>query len=75
MAKYVEVEVYSEATNHWIVRTPGREFPAMVIQGDTCHALYVDLRDLVDHIAAMSHIDPKAAMKLQTSLSRYASVF
>ena len=31
----VEVEAYSQAVNAWIVRTPGRQFPAHVIQGDS----------------------------------------
>jgi hypothetical protein len=40
------VEVLSEATNSAVVRMPGRRFPGAVIQGDSLHALYTDLRDL-----------------------------
>ena len=29
----VEVEVYSRAVNAWVIRTPGRQYPAAVIQG------------------------------------------
>jgi signal transduction histidine kinase len=29
------VEIYSRATNAWIVRTPGRQYPAMVVQRDS----------------------------------------
>jgi len=29
--KRVEVEVFSDNTNHWIVRSPGRQFPALLI--------------------------------------------
>ena len=33
------VEIYSRATNAWIVRTPGRQYPAMVVQGDSFNHL------------------------------------
>lgn len=59
MSKRVEVEVYSEATNHWVVRTPGRQFPALVIQGDTLHSLYADLRRLSNQLSAQAHADPE----------------
>ena len=36
-----EVEVYSRQINAWIVRTPGRQFPALVVQGDSFHQLFV----------------------------------
>jgi hypothetical protein len=36
----VEVEVFSQATNAWVIRTPGRQFPAAVVQGDTLSSLY-----------------------------------
>jgi len=35
-----EVEVYSRDVNAWIVRTPGRKFPALVVQGDSFHQLF-----------------------------------
>ena len=36
----VEVEVFSQDVNAWVIRTPGRHFPAAVIQGDTLSSLY-----------------------------------
>src|SRR3954471_519641 len=36
----VEVEAYSQGVNGWIVRTPGRQFPAVVIQGDSLSILF-----------------------------------
>ena len=36
----VEVETYSQEVNAWIVRTPGRQCPAVVVQGDQLHQLY-----------------------------------
>ena len=35
----VEVEAYSQAVNAWVVRTPGRRYPAVVMQGDSLSAL------------------------------------
>jgi len=36
----VEVETYSQAVNAWIIRTPERQFPALVIQGDAFSQLF-----------------------------------
>lgn len=33
------VEIYSRATNAWIIRTPGRQYPAMVVQRDSFNHL------------------------------------
>jgi hypothetical protein len=33
-------EVYSKATNHAVIRPPGRRFPGSVIQGDTLGSLF-----------------------------------
>ncbi|OWQ96381.1 DUF6959 family protein [Sphingopyxis witflariensis] len=33
------VEIYSDATNAAVMRHPGRNFPGMLIQGDTLHNL------------------------------------
>lgn len=33
------VEIYSDATNAAVMRHPGRNFPGMLIQGDTLHSL------------------------------------
>ena len=30
----VEVEAYSQDVNAWVIRTPGRRFPSLVVQGD-----------------------------------------
>lgn len=35
----IEVECYSDAVNAMILRTPGRSFPGMVIQGDSLRVL------------------------------------
>jgi hypothetical protein len=37
--KQMPIEVYSEMTNAAVVRMPGRQFPGVVIQGDTLNNL------------------------------------
>ena len=51
--KTVEVEVYSDASNHWIVRTPGRRFPALIVQGDTFHSLLADVEALAANLSTI----------------------
>ena len=53
----VEVEVFSNATNHWIIRTPGRAFPAMVIQGDSFSILVRGAERLLHGVRAVSSPD------------------
>lgn len=48
MTKTVEVEVFCEETNAWIVRTPGRKFPAVVIQGDSFSVLFSSAQEVVE---------------------------
>ncbi|HVA51327.1 MAG TPA: hypothetical protein VNH11_33605 [Pirellulales bacterium] len=40
MKKEATVEILSGAINHVVLRTPGRNFPGMVIQGDSLARLY-----------------------------------
>ena len=42
----MELEILSLSPNEAIVRTPGRKFPGMVIQGDTLHSLCALAREL-----------------------------
>ena len=38
---YIEnIEIYSDQTNAAVLRHPSREYPGVLIQGDTLHALY-----------------------------------
>jgi hypothetical protein len=55
--KSIELEVYSESGNNWVVRTPGRQFPALVIQGDTLHGMYADLLELSRRLNALPTLD------------------
>ena len=42
------VDVYSRDVNAWIVRTPGRRFPALVLQGDSFHQLFALAHDICE---------------------------
>lgn len=53
----IEVEVYSQAVNAWVIRTPGREFPALVLQGDTFSTLCFLARSILDRTKACSCAD------------------
>lgn len=37
--EYMELEVYSQATNRAVVKMPGRHFPGLLIQGDSLSSL------------------------------------
>ena len=45
----LELEVFSTASNAAVVRPPGRQFPGLVVQGDTLNGL----RNDVAHIAEL----------------------
>ena len=47
--KKEEIEVYSHATNSCVVRMPERNFPGVVIQGDTLSTIYTRLLDLLEN--------------------------
>ena len=55
----VEVEVYSHAVNALILRTPGRQFPAHVVQGDSFHQLFVLAQSLLERARACGCADPE----------------
>jgi hypothetical protein len=42
------VEVFSDAVNSWIIRTPGRQYPALVIQGDTFSTFLASAQELLE---------------------------
>ncbi|MCI0702168.1 MAG: hypothetical protein L0241_13880 [Planctomycetia bacterium] len=45
------VEVYSSETNAAILRFPGRQFPGVLIQGDTLSTLFALSRRILHHTA------------------------
>ena len=46
----MEVECFSTTVNAVVVRTPGRQFPGVVIQGDSLHIISTQ----VDEVARLS---------------------
>lgn len=50
-------EVYSNTTNMPVIRHPGRQFPGVLIQGDTLHSVISSLRDLAAALPASTAED------------------
>jgi hypothetical protein len=44
--KVASVEILSDAVNYLVLKSPGRNFPGMVIQGDTLARLYRDAAEV-----------------------------
>jgi len=55
--KTENLEVYSDASNHAVVRPPGRQLPGSVIQGDTLSSLCADARELSLRLKAITPHD------------------
>ena len=55
--KTESLEVYSESSNHAVIRPPGRQFPGCVIQGDTLSSLCLDARELSLRLKAIQPED------------------
>jgi hypothetical protein len=53
-----EVEVFRSDVNGWVIRTPGRAYPAAVIQGDSLSILFDEAQKLLDDLRDISGIDP-----------------
>jgi hypothetical protein len=48
--KRVELEVYSEASNHAIIRPSDRRFPGAVVQGDSLSILCAEAREISERL-------------------------
>lgn len=77
--KRIEVEVFSDETNHWILRSPGRRFPALLIQGDSFNSLRTTARRISQRAAATGdqELSDEASGLLRTfdeRLTRYEAV-
>ena len=57
--EHVNVEAYSEDTNAWVIRTPGRKFPALVIQGDSFSILFSRAHGVLERARACQCEDPQ----------------
>ena len=75
--KTITVDVFSEATNAAVVRMPGRQFPGVVVQGDTLSTLVSDVRELCEQIEAGGDVLEDARFlqeRLEQLQSHYESV-
>ncbi|MFF3726454.1 DUF6959 family protein [Streptomyces erythrochromogenes] len=72
----VEAELFTDGGNDAVVRLPGRNFPGVLIQGDTLSIVQTDVAELVElcaagdleeagHVASLLHTD------LEETLQRY----
>jgi len=69
--KRVEVEVFSEETNHWILRSPSRRFPALLIQRDSFNSIRTTARRVAQ--LAASHSDEELTDETSALLAVLAS--
>lgn len=73
----MEVEVYSQATNAAIVRMPGRQFPGLVLQGDTLNILRAHAEHVVESLRGSGEATDAAeylATHLSELLTHYSRV-
>ena len=71
------VEMYSDTTNVAIIRLPGRQFPGMLIQGDTLYNLSRMAADALAGAEPQSdhwHDIKELADQLQSRVSYYAQI-
>ena len=76
-----QVEVYTRDTNAWVVRTPGRQYPALVVQGDTFSSFVSLARSVAERAHACGCADAELAEEadelrdlLAGRLTHYATV-
>jgi hypothetical protein len=61
----MELEVYSDTSNHAVVATPGRRFPGSVIQGDSLASLCGDVRQVALWVQSHSAEDDDVRWTVQ----------
>ncbi|MFC9704209.1 DUF6959 family protein [Streptomyces sp. NPDC056943] len=72
----VEAELFTDGGNDAVVRLPGRNFPGVLIQGDTLSMLRSDVAELAELCAAgdleeARHVASLLQADLETKLRRY----
>ncbi len=50
MAEMMEFEVFSSASNAVVARHPGRNYPGVLIQGDTLNGILADVTELIEEL-------------------------
>ncbi|MFE5734368.1 DUF6959 family protein [Streptomyces sp. NPDC056528] len=72
----VEAELFTDGGNDAVVRLPGRNFPGVLVQGDTLSVLRSDVAELVELCAAgdldeARHMAGLLSADLGAKLQRY----
>jgi ABC-type transporter Mla subunit MlaD len=77
--KTAAVEVLCDDPNYWVVRTPGRNHPALVVQGDTFHGILADVESLASALkvtlgenSELAHEAAAIVELLRERLDRYS---
>lgn len=71
-----EIEVLSDACNAWVVQTPGRKFPGMILQGDSLSTLYRLTRQVHDLLAKNDIVDAQdVVLQLEDQIADYLVVY
>lgn len=73
------VEIYSDASNHAVMRHPGRKFPGSLVQGDTLHILTRQAETIRSALHAGDRDDALIELddlieKLRSRLDHYSNV-
>ncbi|MFF7436663.1 DUF6959 family protein [Streptomyces sp. NPDC008122] len=73
----VEAELFTDGGNDAVVRLAGRNFPGVLIQGDTLSSLRADVAELVELCAAgdlkeARYVASLLQVDLESKLQRYA---
>ncbi|MFE5948435.1 DUF6959 family protein [Streptomyces sp. NPDC056480] len=77
----VEAELFTDGGNDAVVRLPGRNFPGVLIQGDTLSMLRSDVAELAElcatgdleealHVASLLQVDLEAKLQRYTDALR-----
>jgi hypothetical protein len=73
----VNIEIFSDATNAAVIRHPDRQFPGVLVQGDSLSSLCGDADELCELLGRGSEHFEEANLlrnKLQSYLTHYKSV-
>jgi hypothetical protein len=65
-------KLLTDPTNYAVVQLPGRQFPGVVFQGDSIHALIAQLRNALD--AAQKYADDDLNAELEDALELLSGV-
>lgn len=59
----VEVEALDQSTNAWVIRTPGRTHPGIVVQGDTLSSWCTLADAIAQHLNQSGNADPELVLE------------